>query len=263
MELSVKMGSVSVSVDDLIYLPYSYILCYPNPNENIAKFRVECLKKIGVERIIFEGKTQIGKLNVLGKGCVGIVVKGIWCGKNCALKIRRVDANRESLKNESEILKMVNNVNIGPKLFHSSQDFLIMEFIDGANIIEWVKGLKGKGSIIKLKFILRDIIEQCYTLDKLGIDHGELSNLKKHILIRDKAIIIDFETASFIRRTSNLTSSVQYLYIGGPIANRIRRLIKLKDVNEIVNALREYKRLKNEESYKNLLKCLRLYKLSK
>ncbi|MCX8192180.1 MAG: protein kinase [Nitrososphaerales archaeon] len=254
------MDSVSVSVDDLIYLPYSHIICYPSPDESIVKARVEYLKMLGVERIIFEGKTQIGRLNVLGKGCVGIVVKGIWYGKDCALKIRRVDANRESLENEGKILKMVNCAKIGPKLYESSQDFLVMEFIDGVRIIEWIKSLKGKGSVAKLKGVLKDIVEQCYTLDRLNIDHGELSNLEKHILIdKDRrAVIIDFETASLMRKTSNLTSSVQYLYIGGPVAKRIRRYIGVKDVSEIIDALREYKRLKDERSYKNLLRCLKL-----
>ena len=136
-------------------------------------------------------------MNILGKGYVGIVVLGKIGRKKVAVKIRRNDSPRKNLKKEAELLKIINKHKIGPKLIASSKNFLVMEYLDGEKIGDWVDGLKKKGSSTQLKIIIKKVLEDCYSLDRIGLDHGELSNLTKHVIIGKKITIIDFETVSY------------------------------------------------------------------
>ena len=82
-----------------------------------------------------------------------------------------------------------------------------MEYLDGIKISQWINTLKGVGSVKKLKNTLRKILEDCYRLDEIGFDHGELSNISKHVIVgEENSTIIDFESSSTNRRPSNVTS---------------------------------------------------------
>jgi putative serine/threonine protein kinase len=133
-----------------------------------------------------------------------------------------------------------------------------MELIEGKSITKWVDELGGIGSTKKLRGVLQDLFRQCQTLDKAKIDHGELSNLRKHAIVhRGKVTLIDFESSSTTRRTSNMTSAIQYLFIGGPIAPRVRKLMRVSDRQELLLALREYK-VEGEGAVPHLLAALNL-----
>jgi len=125
------------------------------------------------------------------------------------------------MRNEAILLKLVNSVNVGPKMFVVSKNFLVMEYLEGIKIIEWVNALKGKGSAKKLKSTIRNILEDCYRLDQMGFDHGELSNISKHVIVgKTKSTLIDFESSSTKRRPSNVTSVTQAIFIGSGIAKK-------------------------------------------
>jgi len=206
-----------------------------------------------------EGRVEISGLRVLGKGCVSIVVVARCREGEAALKIRRVDANRPSLSQEAELQSLANRVGVGPKLYSYSDNFILMELIRGVNLPDWVKDLKGRGMVTNLRRVCRDLLAKCWRLDQAHLDHGELSNLSKHVIVGDRVEIIDFESASTKRSVRNLTSAAQYLFIGGPVASKIRRVLNLKERNTIIEAIRSYKRERgSEEALQLILKRLRL-----
>ena len=176
--------------------PYSGIWVYPKGTKAQIKSRIKELENLGVESISFQGKLEIGTINILGKGYVGIVVLGKIGRKKVAVKIRRNDSPRKNLKKEAELLKIINKHKIGPKLIASSKNFLVMEYLDGEKIGDWVDGLKKKGSSTQLKIIIKKVLEDCYSLDRIGLDHGELSNLTKLVIVGRKITVIDFESSS-------------------------------------------------------------------
>jgi putative serine/threonine protein kinase len=217
------------------------------------------LRKLGVEEVVLEGRVEISGLRVLGKGCVSLVVVARCREGEAALKIRRVDANRPSLSQEAELQSLANRVAVGPKLYNYSDNFILMELIRGVNLPEWVRNLKGRGMVSNLRRVCRDLLAKCWRLDQAHLDHGELSNLSKHVIVGDRVEIIDFESASTKRSVRNLTSAAQYLFIGGPVASKIRRVLNLKERNTIIEAIRSYKRERgSEEALQLLLKRLRL-----
>lgn len=215
------------------------------------------LRKLGVQAIEFSGGKTIGSLRVLGKGCVGIVVIAYAKAGKAALKIRRTDANREEMEHEAEMLKKANSFNVGPRLFGFTSNFLMMEFIEGKLLPVWLDALNNERKHVQARLIkvLRDLLEQCWRLDKAGLDHGELSHAPKHIVVTatDVPYILDFETASLNRRPSNLTSLCHYMFISNQIAVKIAEKFRRVNRERLINALRVYKRNFSEKNFRNVL----------
>ncbi len=244
----------SISLREFSFQPYMQILCYPKPDVKEAENRLKELQSLNISRIEFSGEKEVFGFKVLGKGCVGIVVKAHFDDKLAALKIRRVDANRPDLTHEAFMLKKANAYNIGPKLYGYTKNFLLMEFINGQSIVEWVKKLGDKEKE-RLKKVLAKILEDCFKLDEIGLDHGELSRAHKHILIKysDTPVIIDFETASEKRLPSNLTKICNFLFFKSEIAFKINEVLKIP-LTDLHNALRLYKNNRNRENFGLILK---------
>jgi len=172
-----------VKISKITESPYSDIWVYPRGTRAQVKSRIKELKALGVESISFQGELQVGTICILGKGYVGVVVLGKIGRKKVAVKIRRNDSPRKNLKKEAELLGITNQSNVGPKLVNFSKNFLVMEYLEGKKIGDWVGSLKKKGNTSQLKTVIKKILEDCYSLDRIGLDHGELSNLSKHVIV--------------------------------------------------------------------------------
>jgi len=154
------------------------------------------------------------------------------------------------------MLKIANSVGVGPKHISSSKNCVLMDLANGMKIIDLIMKKDNKKS--KIKSIALDVLEQCYKLDKIGLDHGELSNLNKHVIVGDAVTIIDFESASVKRRVANVTAATQCLFIGSAIARKVCKLLKIGARDEIIRSLREYKSDKSKENLERLQKVLGL-----
>ncbi|MCP8314047.1 MAG: serine/threonine protein kinase, partial [archaeon] len=124
-------------------------------------------------------------------------------------------------------------------------------------ILEWLKRIEEQ-SVERVRKVLKELLDKCYALDKLGLDHGELSDPKKHVIISEKPVIIDFESASISRRVANLTKIMQYLFIGGPMAKKLRQILGIEDEKIIIDSIKNYKEEKDQENYLKLLSRLNL-----
>ena len=242
---------------------YSKVLCYPRHDLNELKRRLNELEKLKVRALEFAGEKIAFDVPVLGKGYVGIVVAAHTNRGKVALKIRRVDADRAGMWREAQMLKRANAVGVGPCLLNVTENFLVMEFIDGKLLPQWVEELKGRGTRSKIRKALRGVLEQCWTLDEAGLDHGQLSRAPKHIIIdaKDSPHIVDFETASIGRRVSNVTSICQYLFIGSQVAKKIKR--KLGEINraQLIDTLQNYKKQRTRENFEKILSVCGLHKV--
>lgn len=239
--------------------PYSSILGYPKSTMLQIESRISELDNLNVKSVAFFGPSTINNLQVLGKGYVGIVILAKKRTNLVALKIRRTDSQRKEMINESKLLKLANSVNVGPKLIDVSKNYVLMEYLEGEKIGQWVKTLGGKGSSKKIKWAIKQILEDCFRLDQIGFDHGELSSISKHVIIgKSKATIIDFESSSTKRRVSNVTSTTQAIFIASGISKKIQRVYKIPQKQKIIDVLREYKKENSRESFEKILKMLRL-----
>ncbi len=246
-------------LDKLSQEPYSTIIGYPKATKKQIKTRIIELKKLGIRDVSFQGQTKIGSLNILGKGYVGVVVLSRIKNKLVAVKIRRTDASRINMVKEAKFLKIANKAGVGPLLLAMSKNFIIMEYLDGKKISEWVNELKSKQDIKLLKSIMQKILEDCYSLDVIGLDHGELSTISKHVVIgKSKTTIIDYESASTQRRVSNVTSATQAICIGSGISKIVRKIYRMPSKNKIIKILRSYKQEQNRQNFEKILEILKL-----
>ena len=248
-----------ISLEEFGLVPYLNILTYPGPDLRSAKSRIKQLQKLGVEGVIFEGKTKVGRLGLVGLGTVGLVVKSVTKDGIFALKIRRRDANRESMDNEVRLTKMANSVGVGPRLLNHTRDFIIMQHIRGEGIDEWLSELLGRGSAARARELVHRLLNQCRKLDLINLDHGQLSNLRKHVVIFDDSpYIIDFESASTNRAPRNVTTAAQYMFIGGKVSTRLKRILGLRKSDAILDTLRQYKRDMNDANYARVLASMKI-----
>jgi len=239
----------NVFTEDLKAEPYSSILCYPRISDAELQSRITELRMLGVEAIEFSGKGSAFNVPVLGKGYVGIVVTARLEGDRVALKIRRIDADRASLQHEAEMLAKANTVYVGPRLITQSKNFLLMQLIEGNMLPVWFETHKKKEAMRK---VLADIMEQCWRLDLIGLDHGELSKAPKHLIVDEanRPWILDFETASDARKPANVTAVCQYLFVGAsPVTTAVGISLGERDRSGIVEALRLYKKDRSSESF--------------
>ena len=253
------MQSEHANLEQLTKTPYITVLTYPRVSLGEARKRIRQLKKLKVGSLIFEGHTRIGRLGVLGVGTVGVVVKATSEGQVLALKIRRVDANRVDMAEEVRVASVANRIGIGPTISSSSKDFILMQYLDHQELGDWLKDLRGPGRRDAAKKMVHALLNQCRKLDIMGIDHGQLSDLRKHAVISGgEPWIIDFESASTSRKPKNVTTAGQHLFIGGRLAPLMRRTLGVRDKDRVIALLGAYKREQTDYAYAKLIEYLKL-----
>lgn len=230
------------------------VISYPHFSECEYKDRIIEMESLGITSINLGGKTIVNGTHIAGKGCVGIVVKAKAGSKICALKIRRTDADRKTMDNEARFHKMANSACIGPSLEGHTKNLIAMEFITGQSIIDWVVGNKATKS--KMCTLAAAILEQCFSLDVAGLDHGELSRLTRHVIVSDRPYIIDFESASITRKTCNVTAAAQSILLYGIVANKVKKILGNTDREKVIEALRTYKHFHTRANFDAVLDSL-------
>jgi len=246
-----------VPISGLYVDPYSAVLCYPRISQNVLEDRIRELKNLGVAAVEFAGKANAFNVPVLGKGYVGVVVIAHADDQRFALKIRRIDASREGLQHEAQMLEKANSVNVGPRFVRVSQNFLLMEFIDGDLLPCWLEKMEKRQVLQK---VLRETIAQCAKLDSISLDHGELSKAPKHVIIDRlrNPCIVDFETASVRRKPANVNAICQYFFLSrGTVARLISENLGPRNLDNIVDTLRVYKHSGTQKGLEQVLEaCL-------
>jgi len=212
---------------------------------------------MGVDALRFRGRTLIDGVPAVGKGCVGIVVEARIQGKPMALKIRRVDADRPSMQDEARLLRVANAVDVGPRLVTATRNFLVMGLFPGIPLVRWAESAGAHKS--RLRQLLTNLLNQCFRLDAIGLDHGELSRAPKNVLVdgRGVACIVDFESASLVRRVANVTSLLQY-FLFGSISKTLHSPTVFPRKKAVLKTLTAYKQEGSIENFDRVLRTLNL-----
>ncbi|ADM28631.1 Ser/Thr protein kinase [Ignisphaera aggregans DSM 17230] len=197
------------------------ILCYPNPLSQECSKRLEEVKSLGIKAIFNYGSIKIGKLSVIGKGHAGIVTLAYHnLYGYVALKIRRIDSKRDSLRQEALIMKLAEDVNGIPRVYDYTDNFIVREYIDGYILRDYISNNIDSQ---RLRILLISLIELFYKLDIRGIDVEEIRNPLKQIVVRcddpRNVYIIDLESAR-IRKNSNNLPRVLSFILNGKIGDK-------------------------------------------
>jgi len=233
------------------------VLAYPAGGEEIISQRLKTLSMMGVTALFMEKREKKMVPVLLGKGHRGIVLKCVSEVGVCAAKLLRVDAPVSSLRPEWLMTSRASEVGVGPSVRGFTEDVLLLEYIAGKEIADWLEGRPARPELHKL---LNHLLESCFKLDIIGLDHGQLTNASKHVIVRPdgQTTIIDYSKASMTRRPSNLTGITSFL--------TSKRTPQLEDMlrigPEFHSVLRIYKRNPDQQHFNQVLGLLGLEPIS-
>jgi putative serine/threonine protein kinase len=163
------------------------------------------------------------------------------------------------MKHEATMLEKANSINVGPKLLGYSDNFLLMELIEGQLMDEWIEQHSSERDKDVVKNVLRESLDQCFRLDCLELDHGELSQARRHLLVyEDHPRIVDFETASTSRKPANLSSICQYIFVSSNLALRVGTLLGRVELDQLIQALSIYKKERSTTAFAGVLRACKL-----
>jgi len=146
----------------------------------------------------------------IDSGKHGVVYKAIYQNKEVAIKVKNPKSHSQNTAIlEAHYLEKVNLLGIGPKLILKTEDYVVMEFIDGERIDRFIQN----ASITDKKMVMQKVLEQMEKLDKAGINKMEMTNPYKHIIIKSnlEPVLIDFERARFNLKPQNISQFKEYL----------------------------------------------------
>lgn len=221
------------------------------------------IKDAGINYFFNYGSRKIyGKLRVVGVGFTGLLLLASAAKGIVLVKILRKDSRRSNMLYECNILKIASKLGVSPRVHSCDNEYIIMEYVDGFNIAEYVENFKELQSIYDLKAILKSIMYKAFLLDKNHIDHGELSRPYKHVLISPKGVfIIDFDSASMSRIPRNFTSVLGGLFFRkNKFSKTIVNILQITNncLEEVSIMVRNYKKHVNFDIVEEVMKKLRI-----
>ena len=230
-------------------------LAYPTRTADYANEILKELEKLGVDSVYLNTEPK-PSLKFIGKGYRGIILKASWNSLTVAVKILRVDSGVPDLTKEAEMMKLANSIGIGPRLFDYSNHVILMEYVRGVDLDKWLNQLSYEDADL-LKKVLTSILTQARKLDSIHLDHGELSNARRHIIIEEDfhPVILDFGKASLSRKPKNFTSIISYL-VFGPHHMKISKMLGVSDIS--TQLLRVYKENPSNEVFNKIMTSLNL-----
>ncbi len=161
------------------------------------------------------------------------------------IKVKRKESQAiERIKNEARWLKILNKEGIGPNLLFSGDKYLVYRFVEGEFILDWIKDKDKKLTLT----ILIEILEQCFTLDKLRVNKEEMHHPLKHIIIDkfNRPTLLDFERCSKTDKPKNVTQFIEFIC-------RMKKELADKNISIDIAELRKLaKNYKTEISKKSL-----------
>ena len=194
------------------------------------------------ERIIKRLSCELSRVGITelypySKGTTSVVFLARTGCKRLVVKLQRVDSPRNNFRKEAELLRILTPYSIAPKLVTLGEieglPYIVRELAEGTPILY---------ADVERKHVL-EIAYKTATLDRLGLDHGQIQG-GKHIIIGDSVWIIDFEKAGW-RRPRNLTSAMAMMFLNeNAISRRLREKFSIERtfLEELKGALRAYKR---------------------
>jgi putative serine/threonine protein kinase len=163
---------------------------------------------------------------IIGKGRRGVVRRCVFSGNNYVAKVPNPKSDTiRRIENESCWLKKLNIFNIGPKFVFCDENVLVMEYLDGEHLCDFLKTCDEKSE----RKVLKKIMLQCRVMDKLKVNKFEMHRITKNaIVIRGDPILIDFEKCKIVLEPKNVTQFCQFLLKRG-YGNKTKCLKLLKN----------------------------------
>ena len=182
-------------------------------------FDFETLFLYKIEKMEFLKYKGLKHAILFAKGKRGLVYKAeLLIGKKkiqVAVKVLRSDTGAVGvIENEAKWLSFMNTYSIGPRFIFKGTNFVIMQFINGKEILFYFE-IQNKKNPERVIVVVNKIIKQCILLDLLRVNKEELHRPLKHIIIaKTQPVMIDFERTHRTNKPKNISQLLQFLSSG-------------------------------------------------
>src|SRR3989338_11017070 len=137
------------------------------------------------------GKEGISDIAYHAKGKRGKGFVGMLKGRKVAIKVKNPSSEAVGkVEHEAIMLRKLEKCRIAPKVLVFAKDYLVMGFIEGGFIGDFLE----KASQKEAKAVLKKALEQMWALDSLHLTKEEMHHPNKHIIVtkQKKPVLIDF-----------------------------------------------------------------------
>lgn len=209
------------------------------------------LVNAGVSKLCVGGPSRVLGYSVLGRGHAAVVVAGVLEGVGLvAVKVRREDSKRDSLMLECRALEA--SWPVAPRVYRCTDEFIVMDLVEGSPINEIASSVRGCDEAVAL---IAKVAEAARWLDRVGVCHEELSDLRGHAFIVGNGVIkfIDFESAS-MRFCCTVCKVLSWALHRSPLTKACPTLADVRDI--IRNVLKVYKRNPGRAEFLTVIRVL-------
>jgi|SRR3989344_5554880 len=212
------------------------------------------LEKRGIEQISYFAK---GKRGVIYQGSLdrGKFIKSHFAQKNIiqvAIKVELEESEAIArIAHEAKWLQVMNQNGMGPKYLFHTPHYVAYEFVEGVEIIDWIK----KASKTEIIAILNKILRQCLIMDQLNISKEEMHHPVKHIIVDkfNQPVMIDFERCNDTDTPKNVTQFIEFICRMGSELSEKGLVVDLSALRDLA---KEYKHTFNPEILKSIINSL-------
>lgn len=185
----------------------------------------------------------INNIEFFDKGSRGFIYTGKYKKMKVAIKVRNPKSDAMNrIDNEINFLTILNEFSIGPKIVMSFKNKMVYEFQEGIYMIKWWK----TATEVQKKKVLKNLMDQCFTMDLLGINKEEMLRPFKNVVIKkyNVPVLIDFERCHYTKKVKNVSQLIQYMFKEKMISKSIIPLIQ------------KYKKEVCKKNYQKIIKKL-------
>lgn len=202
-------------------------------------------------------KRGLAKISFFARGHRGFIFTGMLNKKKIAIKTQRKDIDATgTVDNEVQQLRLLNKHGIGPKILFSGKDYFAYQFVEGEFILDWMgrKDVKKQDVIA----VFKNVFEQMYTLDNLGLNKEEMHHPVKHIVVQKnrKPVLLDFERCKARPQSHNVTQFAQFI-ISGRLLNHLKPFNMKINMLDMMKHTRIYKQRKTRENFESIVALLK------
>ncbi len=182
----------------------SLMLSYEKVNEQFVGLgETLYVYRLWKSAVWFATKDVMG-IVYLTHGKHGVLWTGNLSGQKVVIKSQQGFAKPSvQVVKEAQMLQAVNKVGIGPSYVRHDDVHVVMNFIEG----------KAFHKVKHTTKMLRELIRQCFELDKLGITKEELRRPRSNIIVNGDVVMIDFERSHYDLKPRNVTQYAGFLIV--------------------------------------------------
>lgn len=196
-------------------------------------------------------KLPIENPEFFAKGKRGHLFKGKYKGLNVVVKTTNPNSKAiDRIKNECNFVKKLNKKRIGPKLIKCVDEEMMYEFVPGDFIEDYCK----KSSKKEILRIIQEVFEQCFIMDKIGVNKEEMHHPYKHVICKrkEKPVMLDFERCHNTLKPKNVTQFCQYM-----VSSKLTYILADKNISfhaeQILGLARDYKKDRSRKNFDLIL----------